>query len=636
MGAVVLLALIPRMAYLVEIRAWHFFYYPILDSRTQLKWANILLSSFGIGNSEVLAKAPLYSYYLALNQWVMGARDAGLFSAYLVQLTVGALTCGLTYLLGRRVFGEAVGLVAGVLAALYSPGIYREGQLLDTALATALATCFLLALLAARDGPTKARWLGAGLLLGLLGLTRPNLLLLAPVALALMVGWFRERPPAESLGRLAVVFLLGVVLPIVPITGRNYLITGRLVPISTTGGINFYTGNNPDSDGYSPIPSGIAWERTWYEAMAEGANSASAQDGYWRAKGLRFWRQQPLGGLGLLVKKTYLYWNSYEIPNNVSYEWGRRHASVLRIVPFTFAFIGPLGLLGLALGGWRNRDARALTLFVVVQMVAVVSFFVCGRYRMPMMPALCVFAGLAITEVVRLARARRWKGLALAVAAGAGFWLFVSSDLYGVRARHGANRDWYYLGQSYLLANEYQQAKEALWRGTLQDPSDADAYALLGGACMHLGEPTAGARFMLRALDIAPDFGTTAARLANIHLQEGWDLEEPERLVRGALAQQPRNVPAWAALVRLNVRRGELEEAAANLEQAQGAFARWSQRDTRWASMRDEVLRASAEAQAAGVPLPGMGPSVEPGPGAGRMESNTRPQDDTEGEFLGL
>jgi len=604
MAAIVLLALILRLIYLFQIRSWPFFYHPILDSRTQYKWATILLQSWGLGNPEVLAKPPLYSYYLALNQWLLGERAASLFSAHLLQLVMGALNCGLTYLLGRRVFGEGVGVLAGTLAALYSPGIYRDGQLLDTALATLLAITFLLALLGALSEPNAARWLKAGLLLGLLGLTRSNLLLLSPLALGLLVIRLRTRADARTLSRMAVLFILGMVLPILPITARNYFITGMLVPISTNGGINFYTGNNPQADGCSPIPSGIAWERTWYEALAAGKMRGRAQDAYWRAKALGFWREQPARALVLLVKKLYLYWNAYEIPNNVSYDWGRAHASILRVAPFTFAVIGPLGLLGIALCGWRSRGAWTLALYVATHMLAVVIFFVCGRYRMPVVPVLCVFAGSVPAELGRLAGARRRGALALSLAGLAAFSLLVNSDAYGTRRNRAANRDWFYLGQSCLLAEDHEKAKEAFRRAAEQDPRDPDAYALLGMMEMRTGEPQDAASDMKRALEIAPDFATTAARLARLYIQQGWGLAEPEQLLRRALQHQPTHVQGLVALVRVNIRQGQLKEAQANLEAAAVALARWNRRDTRRAGVQQELLEAAAEAQAAGIPLP--------------------------------
>jgi uncharacterized membrane protein len=237
LAIIALVALIPRIIYFPQIRSWPFFFYPVVDSLEQWKWAGILRTTHLLGNAEVVAKAPLYPYYLAFNQWLsadsaaMGPNSTALVSAHLLQLLLGAVTCGLTYLIGRRVFGPAEGLIAGVLLALYGPGIYRDGQLLDTALATCLAGVLVLALFAAFDRPRARRWLLAGLLLGLLGLTRPNLLLLGLLVGVLMVAWmWRSLPARRLIGPLAV-FLAGIALPILPAVARNYHILHGFVAL---------------------------------------------------------------------------------------------------------------------------------------------------------------------------------------------------------------------------------------------------------------------------------------------------------------------------------------------------------------------------------------------------------------------
>jgi len=605
LALVLLVALVPRLIYLWQIKSWPFFSYPALDSRTQWKWASILVSGHWIGNREVLAKAPLYAYFLGVIQWAMQEREAGLFAAHLLQLLLGAATCGLTYLLGRRVFGAAVGFVAGLLLALYSPGIYREGQLLDTALATFLAASLALLLLRAFEMPRSRRaWFATGLVLGLLGLTRPNLLLLGFTTLALMVVWERKRLGWNGLGAAVGVLALGIVLPIVPITGRNYLLIRRFIPISATGGINLYTGNNPKADGYSPIPSGIAWERTWQEAMEQDAMSTTAIDQYWRREALRFMREQPGAALSLLGKKLYLYWNAYEIPNNVSYQWGRTHSSLLRAVPLTFAVIGPVGLLGIALGGWRRRGAWVLTLFVATQVLAVAVFFITGRYRMPALPALCVFAAFAVVELARMAAARRGGQAALAVVGLAALALFVNSDAYGVRRNRGANRDSFYLGQSYVMAGDYRNAKQALVMATKERPDDADGHSFLGQVENQLGEPEEAARDLKKAVEIAPDYSSAAVKLAEVHLQEGWPVEEVERLLRRAVEQRVRDVEGRAMLARLSIRLGNLRQAKMDLDTAAEGLARRSRSDTRTAMVARAVMLAVEEAKQAGIEAP--------------------------------
>ncbi len=600
---VVLAGLIPRMIYLAQIDNWQFFHWPVLDSRTQWKWGEILLQTHLIGNQEVLAKAPLYSYYLALVNWLMGEREAGLFTAHLLQLVTGTVTCGLTYLLGRRVFGEKEGVIAGLMLAIYSPGIYRDGQLLDTALATFLATSFLLLLLWALDRPDWRRWLAAGVVLGLLALTRPNLLVMGLVSLVLVAVWLWPVRRWNSWG-LAGAFVLGVVLPIIPITGRNYLIVHRFVPISLTGGVNLWTGNNPNSDGFSPVASGIAWERTWYEAKAHGATGAAQQDRYWQAKTMQFLREQPGLACKLLLRKIYLYWNVFEIPNNVSYDWGREHSSLLRVLPLTFAVVGPLGLFGLVLGGWRNRGAWLLSLFTIVQMVAVAIFFITGRYRMPALPALCVLAGFTIVELGRLVAKRRLGAVLLSLVGLAVFGALVNSDICQIRVNNPANRDWYYLGQSYLMGGDAQQATEAFRKATEQHSDDADAYALLGQMEAQLGLAEAAGRDYRKALDIAPDYTMAATRLGALTLEQGWPLEEPERLLRKAVEQQPGNAEGAAMLVRLNVARGDWRQARADLEMLASFVIGLSMSDTRTTGKLQAARQAVLEAQAAGLEVP--------------------------------
>ncbi len=604
-SAIAALALALRLTYLAQIQSWPFFYYPILDSRTQYKWATILLNTHGIGNAEVTAKAPLYPYFLAFHQWLVGDVPAALYSAHLFQLVLGAVTCGLTYLLGRRAFGEAAGILAGLIAALYSPGIFRDGQLLDTALATFLATTFLLALFAALDRPTSGRWLGAGLLLGCLHLTRPNLLIFAPVLAVALIFWFRRTHGASRAAAMIGFLALGIVLPILPITARNYRIRGHLTAVSDTGGINLYTGNNPSADGFSPIPSGIAWERTWY-AAEEGAGTrvAGQQDAYWRSLAYDFWREQPGRALALLVKKVYLYWNAYEIPNNVSYDWGRARATVLRLAPFTFAVVGPLGLLGIVLGGWRSRRAWALTLFVASNVAAVAAFFVCGRYRMPALPVLCAFAGLALVELYRFTAKRAWGRVVPALAALAVFALFVNSDAYGVRRSRGANRDWYYLGQSYLRAANYERAKQAFRQAGEANPDDADAYRLLAQMEMSSGELEAAREDFRRALEIAPDYSSAAATMAELYLRQGWPLDEVEPLLKRAAEIQFHHVEAMAALTRVHAQQGKLEEAGRDLEDTMQRVALISYADTRRQQALQQLMQAAMEAQAAGVEIP--------------------------------
>ena len=94
-------------------------------------------------------------------------------------------------------------------------------------------------------------------------------------------------------------------------------------------------------------------------------------------------------------------------------------------------------------------------------------------------------------------------GIVVALAALVAFAVFVNSDAYGVRRSRGADRDSYYLGQSYVLAEKPEQAKEAFRQATEADPEDADAYYLLGQMEMNTGEVQAAGEHLKQALEIA-------------------------------------------------------------------------------------------------------------------------------------
>jgi 4-amino-4-deoxy-L-arabinose transferase-like glycosyltransferase len=604
MALVMLVALAVRLIYLLQIRHWPFFYSPVLDSATQYQWAQEVLQSPGLtGTARVLAKPPLYTYFLATCLWMFVDGKAALFGAHLLQLFLGAITSGLIYLIGRRTFGVGAGLVAGLLYAVYSQGLFNEGELLDSALSTALAAALLLALLASVEEPTKARWFGVGVLLGLLSLARGNLLLLGLIALALLVWWARRLREPEEVRAMAIALVVGVVLVILPITVRNAVLDGEFIPISTNGGINLYTGNNPDADGYSPIAAGYQWERSWYQWMNQGPMSVKKQDMFWRRRAAQFWLRQPGKALALTVKKAYLYWNAYEVPNNLGYDWGRAHSSLLRLT-LPFAILGPLGLLGLMVGWRRNRASRVAALFVLAVTASTVVFFIAGRYRMPMMPALLPFAGLAVTEVAQGVRARQWRPLAPVLAMLVLCAAFVNTDLYRVRRAHGAERDGFLLGESYMNQQDFARAADAYRLATEQHPEDPDAWVARARMMELMGRAQEAAELYRRALQVAPDYARPAAWLAQLSMQQGWPLEEPRRLLQVALKGQYRSPEGWITLTELDLRRDDIEAVTADLQKLGPVWTGQASWGKGYAQLQQRVANVVAAAGARGVPLP--------------------------------
>ena len=170
---------------------------------------------------------------------------------------------------------------------------------------------------------------------------------------------------------------------------------------------------------------------------------------------------------------------------------------------------------------------------------------------------LCVFAAFAVVQVAQWAGGHRWSLVAASVL-GLGFLaLLVNSDAYDVRDERGANRDSYYLGQSYAVQGELSLAREAFRDAVEQEPGDADALSLLGEVEAAMGEPEAAAEHFVRALEVAPDYTTTAIKLVELHLTHGWPLDSASHLLQEALRRQPHSVSGFITLARVNLKQGD-------------------------------------------------------------------------------
>ena len=322
-----------------------------------------------------------------------------------MQALSGTAVCLLVLHLGRRAFSPAAGWIAAAAAALYGPFLYFEGELLPASLAVFLNALALTALLWAADARSTGRWLAAGLLLGLAALNVPSVLLFVPAALL----WARLRARASlpALGAL----ILGLALAIAPVTLRNRIVGGEWVPISYNAGINFYIGNNPDPERTTRIRPGREWrELTEMPEREAGITGKGASSRYFIGRSLEFLAADPGGYLLLQLRKLRQLWRGDEIPRNLDpyfargWSWLLEGLLWIRGLAFPFGLVGPLALTGLVLY-LRNPQARSpagdlLLLFAAAYMLAVVLFFVTGRYRLPAIPSLLLFAGYGVTQPV--------------------------------------------------------------------------------------------------------------------------------------------------------------------------------------------------------------------------------------------
>lgn len=473
--AVFALALALRLLHLQQVVAHDpFFTQPSVDSMVYRDWGLRIASGDWLG-SEPFFLSPLYAYVLGLVYSVAGPSH---LAPLVLNALLGAAMVLLVYLLALRLFDRRVALVAAALAATYRMEIFYEGAALVETLQTFLTAALTLICVAALERPTLARFLGLGALVGASALARQNALLFAPLfALLPFTPLVGERDSARR-ASLAAAVLAGAALLVLPATVRNWAVSGDLVLVNSTGGILMYTGWNPEATGVYTVPSVLPRaladdpieQKDAYRALAEqrtGRTLAPSQvSAYWRGEALRYALENPGAALRLGLWKARLFWSAFEAWDNRSFTVSRPGSWVLRLSPVSFAWVAPLALLGIGLTLARWRRLVPLYLVVLVHFATAVLFIALSRYRVPVLPALAVFAGAGVVGVVDLARARNGPKLALAAA------LFAAA-LFAVNFRtppEDLSMAHFNLGNAYKELGRWDEAVDAYFHALELDP----------------------------------------------------------------------------------------------------------------------------------------------------------------------
>jgi tetratricopeptide (TPR) repeat protein len=592
-------ALLARLVHLGALRSLVWFDVPLVDGANYLRTARLVLAGDWLGGREAFWQPPLYPYFMAAVLGALGGRLGGL---YVVQAVLGALTCVVTGALGARLFGVRAGVAAGLMMALYGPLVHFDVQPLIPVLHIALLMVGLLLLVRAveeENGGARLAPALAGLAWGLSAIATPNVLLAAPVPATLL--WMKGRPSRRLLAAWAV----GLAAPVLLVAARNFAVAGEPVLISSNGGINFFIGNNADYDRTIRVRPGGEFERLSQEPENLGVLGAAAKSRWFARRGLDFWTGYPGASLRLTLRKGLDLLAGREIPRNETLDVYRRVSPILRLLVFRkgvgvpFGVVAPLALAG-ALLAWRTappgRRASLLLLLGTagVYALSIVVFFPTDRYRLPLVPFACLFAGRLLAEPRFLLRPTLAATLAL------GFVLFnldaaVASESYP--EEEALNRAYALgvLGRTDEARGEYLRAIEL-------NPRRIDAPNAL--AVMAAGRndwEEAAARYR-QVLDLAPDFIEVRCSLGEALLALG-RRDEARREWETASRMAPAAGIPLADLALLDLEEGTLEPA---YEQAARAVAlRPDRAETHMAlalaaralRRRDDALRELAEAQ---------------------------------------
>ncbi|NQU10574.1 glycosyltransferase family 39 protein [bacterium] len=316
----------------------------------------------------------------------------------LAHCVVGALTILVVYGIGRRTFGDTVGLLASGLYTFWPAAILYSPELLSETLGTLWLLWYVLAGLrfADRPGGWRATW--AGLLLGCALLTRGTVLFMFPLTVVWAV-WQFHRNPRSLLLALWIPVLGGLCLT--PWIIRNYQVFGRFIPLSTMGGSVLLQANNRIVV-TDPVWSGYpVWDTKipeYAEALRE-PNDEIRRDEVAKQLALQWLGNHPEHWWFLVRARFLRSWTPF-LPNSPPlYRWGMLFAWGPVLLLFVPAFFAS-GIQFLR----RGHPGWLLHLCIGHFVVGTIPFAGITRYRFAI-EALCLI--FAVASLVWLAGRRQ-------------------------------------------------------------------------------------------------------------------------------------------------------------------------------------------------------------------------------------
>lgn len=350
-------------------------------------------------------RVPMYPFAIGAVYFVFGVHPHLVFVLHTLYFAGASV---LAFDVGRRVFNQRTGIVAGILCALhpmllrYIPSLHLEIQL------AFLVTLLLWLMVRFYERPTWQRGALVGVVGGLACLTKAVVLLYPPlfvVGIVLACRSARKRGDARPTpwkALLAVLVALG--LTIAPWTIRNYRASGHFVLLTTGTSDAFlrgfiFTENDYITLSKPPYTDAENASNRYFGSLARAEGTVWERDDYETDQILnKEAKRRLLHEPGAVVRKTTLgvaaFW----------YELTSRTNSAL-------ALLLAVGAWCLALVGWRRarrerRPSWLLFLPVLYFNLSLALLLALGRYSVPVLPALLVMSAFGVDTLLDRRRLR--------------------------------------------------------------------------------------------------------------------------------------------------------------------------------------------------------------------------------------
>ena len=301
----------------------------------------------------------------------------------------GIALVALIGMLGRRIGGPRLGLVAAALAAAYPNLWTHDGLVMAESIAMVFVVGWMLAVLHLLDRPTWRRSALVGALAGLAALTRSELGLLAVAGLVAVVWHSRSRAAVLR----AAVMALATATVLLPWTVVNLARFDEPVVLTTNDGTTLL-GSYCD-DVFAGSDKG-GWSLFCVLGGPEPAGDDSVRAAQQRRWALSYARHHLPQLPGVVVARVARALDLYGLDDVVHGDVGEdQQRTVVWAGIVSWWILAPLACVGVR--RLRRRDRAVVLVPVAIVVATTVVFYGNHRLRAPLEPSLVLLAAAALT-----------------------------------------------------------------------------------------------------------------------------------------------------------------------------------------------------------------------------------------------
>jgi 4-amino-4-deoxy-L-arabinose transferase-like glycosyltransferase len=378
---------------------------PVSDALSYLNMARTMLETGEIndGMGNVAYYSAGYPLFILPFYALFGTE---LTTVHGLNLVLGVTAVFLLYLTAKEALGDwRWALLPALLWAAYPPAVvYTEYVAKENLMVPLLLlqTWFLLRL------PRSRRPAVIGLILGLIFgaelMVGPAVLLTGGAIVLVLLGMQTLRVDWRRVTlRPALAFALGAAIILAPWLSYTAARLGQPV-LNTNGAFNLYLGNNPMAEVYFTGIQGTPMAADWNRLLREEGELAATS--LLKEKAIAHIKAYPLETAWLSLRKIAYFWtppvHAGEGGNQSRLETAMRLLWLGFYLPVVLAALIPLLF-------FKRLERSTVIIYATVALYCLIhgAFLIIFRYRLPIMPLMCILAALGLQLANGWSRSRR-------------------------------------------------------------------------------------------------------------------------------------------------------------------------------------------------------------------------------------